>query len=230
MSVATNLTEQLSRMASRAWTCLRDRRGAFALEFALVAPIFFVLLFVVFEVSYDEFMQEVLDSTVQSAARQVQIGNTQTATNSTFVASYMCPYDSGLMNCNNLFVRIQEVSFGNGSCPLATADFYDATPLSLPISNGVVQLANFYNGAGAAGTGGPMNLSPCATTGSSSGFCNAGPQQLILMTGVYVAPSFLGGLVLRNMSYGGNYVRALYSTAAFVTESFSSTSPSNRCS
>lgn len=204
------------------------RRGAFALEFALVAPVFLVLLFVVFEVSYDEFMQEVLDNALQSSARQVQIGNTQTATSGTFVQNYFCPYDDGLINCNSLYVRIQSVSFGSGSC--SNLDFYDATvPGGAPSSGSVLQLGAFYNGAGNEGNGANSNMSPCATPNSSSGYCNAGSQEFILMTAIYVAPSFLGGLLPYHFTYGGSYVRPIYSSAAFQTEPFASTSPLNPC-
>jgi hypothetical protein len=210
------------------------RRGAFALEFALVAPVFMVMLFVVFEVSYDEFLQEVLDNALQSAARQVQIGNTQSASTSTFVTSYFCSYGGGLLNCNNLYVRIQSISFSAGSCSnlsssSATGDFYDATVSGPPVSSGVLELGDFYSGAGTVGSGSDVNLSPCESSSSSAGYCNAGPQELILMTGVYVAPSFLDGLVLNHITYGGKYVRALYSTAVFETEPFSSDSPSSAC-
>ncbi len=193
----------------------------------MIAPIFLILLFVVFEVSYDEFMQEVLDSTVQSAARQVQIGKSQNASNSTFVTGYMCPYDTGLLNCNNLFVRIQQVTFNTAAC--SNKDFYDATPAGAPVSGGVLQLGGFFSGAGVAGNGATLTPSPCATTTSSSGYCNAGPQEFILMSAVYVAPSFLDGLVLNHITYGGQYVRALYSTAAFETEPYSNSSPTNAC-
>jgi hypothetical protein len=208
--------------------------GAFALEFALVAPVFMVMLFVVFEISYDEFMQEVLDNALQSAARQVQIGDTQSASTSTFVTDYFCPYGSGLLNCKNLFVRIQSISFSAGSCSnlsssSATGDFYDATVSGAPVSSGVLELGDFYSGAGTVGSGSDDNLSSCASSSSSAGYCNAGPQELILMTGIYVAPSFLDGLVLNHITYGGNYVRALYSTASFETEPFSNDSPSSAC-
>jgi Flp pilus assembly protein TadG len=221
------------------------RRGAFALEFALVAPFFLVMLFVVFEVSYDEFMQEVLDNALQSAARQVQIGNTQAATSSTFVQNYFCPYGNGLLNCNSLYLRIQSVSFNAGSCSRlattnATGDYYDATMdknganiSTAPSSNGVLQLADYYSGAGTAGTsstGSAVGLSSCATSNSSSGYCNAGPQELMLMSAVYVAPSFLDGLLLNHFTYGGKFIRPIFSTAAFETESFAaSTSLTSEC-
>lgn len=199
----------------------------------MIAPIFLILLFVVFEVSYDEFMQEALDSTLQSAARQVQVGNTQTASNSTFVNSYFCPYGNGLLNCNNLFVQIQQISFSSNTCPNTSAipsDFYDATANSrLPVSGGQLQLSAYFSGGGTAGTGSQAGLSPCASTSPNSGYCNAGPQEFILMSAVYVAPSFLGALLPNHITYNGKYVRPLYSSTAFETEPFSSTSPSNAC-
>lgn len=211
----------------------RDRRGAFALEFAMVAPIFFLLLFVVFEVSYDLFMQEVLDNALQSAARTVQIGKTQSATSSNFVSTYFCPNDSGLLNCNNLFVRIQEVTFTKGSCTNLSSttigDYYDATNGQTPISGGVLQLGDYYSGAGTVGTGSNVGLSPCGSANSSSGFCDAGASEMILMTAVYVAPSFLDGMVLNKVQYNGQYVRAQTATAAFVTEPFALLSPPNPC-
>lgn len=249
MSVVSNVTKRLHRLAGRARvalrSCLTERRGAFALEFAMVAPVFFLLLFVVFEVAYDEFMQEVLDNTLQSAARQVQIGNTQSSTAATFVQNYMCPYDNGLFNCNNLFVRVQEIEIGptaagsGSTCTASTDDFYDATTAtdnsnaptnSLPVdSTGTLQLGAFYSGAGTQGVSSDLNLSPCATTTSASGYCNVGGQQFIMMTAVYVAPSFLDGLVLRHVTYGGHYVRALVSSAAFETEPFSSAGSTPAC-
>lgn len=209
------------------------RRAAFAVEFAMVAPIFLLLLFIVFEVSYDLFMQEVLDNTLQFTARQVQIGNTQAASNATFVSQFFCPNDGGLLNCNNLFVRVQQVTFTQGSCTnlatTATGDFYDATNGQTPVSGGVLQLGGYYNGAGVTGTGSTIGLSPCATANSSSGFCNAGPQEMILMTAVYVAPSFLNGMVLNRIQYNGHFVRAQQSTAAIVTEAFSNKVAVNPC-
>ena len=49
------------------------------------------------------------------------------------------------------------------------------------------------------------------------------------MTAVYLSPSFLDGLVLNHVTYGGRFVRPQYSTAAFETEAFANTSPSTPC-
>jgi hypothetical protein len=212
---------------------IKDRRASFMLEFAMVAPVFFLLLFVVFEVSYDLFMQEVLDNALQSTARLVQIGMTQSATSSNFVSTYFCPNANGLLDCQNLFIRIQQVTFTPGSCTnlnnAAIGDYYDATDGHTPISGGVLQLGDYYNGAGVAGTGSNVGLSPCGSSNSSNGFCDAGSSEMMLMTAVYVAPSFLDGLVLNTVKYNGQYVRAQTSTAAFITEPFALLSPPKPC-
>jgi hypothetical protein len=233
MRFVTGLTKLLGVIADRARTCVADRRSSFALEFAMIAPIFLLLLFVVFEVSYDEFMQEVLDNAVSSAARQVQVGNAISAKSSNFVAKYLCPYDGGMLNCNNLFVRIEQVTFTQGSCSNVgvnvIGDFYDATQGGLPVSNGVVQLGGYFNGGGSEGTGSKINQSPCGTTSSNSGYCNAGAQQYILMSAVYLAPSFLGGLILNHTLYNNKIVHAQFATAAFETETFTSTPANPQC-
>ena len=210
-----------------------SRRAVFAIEFAIVAPVFLLLLFVVFEVSYDLFMQEVLNNTLQYTAREIQIGNTQGGASATFVRQNFCPADGGLLNCNSVYLRIQALDFAPGSCSnlsnSSTGDVYDATSGQLPVTNGVLQLGDFYSGAGDPGSGAPVGLSPCATPNSSSGFCNAGPSQMVLLTAVYVAPSFLDGLVLNRLEYNDQYIRGQLATAAFVTEPFASTSPVNPC-
>ncbi len=128
---------------------------------------------------------------------------------------------------------MQQVTFTPGSCTnlgtSITGDIYDATNGQIPVSGGILQLGDYYNGTGVSGVGSTVSLSPCATTNSSSGFCNAGPQEMILMTAIYVAPSFLNGLVLNHITYGGKYVRAQQSTVAVVTEPFTNKVTTNPC-
>jgi hypothetical protein len=221
-------SDRLSQPKAGLWSRLRrglGRRGVLALEFALVAPFFFLLLFAVFEISYDLFMQSVLDNTLQYAARQVQIGNAQGSTGPTFVAQYVCPYDGGLLNCNNLFVRVEQVNFGTAAC----TDFYDATTGQLPIVNGQLNLGYYYSGAGALGQGSAVGNTNCDIGTSASGFVNAGPSECIIMSAIYVAPSFLNGLILNRIKYNGKYVRAQLATAAFITEPFTATAGSPTC-
>ncbi len=207
------------------WRRRLGRKASFAVEFAIVGPIFFLLLFTVFEISFDLFNQEVLDSALQYTARQVQVGNTQGASATSFVSTYFCPNDGGLLNCNSVYVRIEHVNFGTASC----ADFYDATSGHLPETGNTLELGYYYSGAGAVGLGTKVGNSTCDNADSSTGFVNAPSQSCILMSAVYVAPSFLTGLVLNRINYNGHSVRAAFSTAAFVTEPFGTSTTAASC-
>lgn len=197
---------------------LKDRRSAFALEFAMVAPVFFALLLMVFEISYDLFLQEVLSNSLQIVARDIQVGKTEDSDSaSSFMSTYFCPAStSGLLNCNSLFLRVEEMNFSTGTC--ANLDFYDATTGTPPVSGRNLQLGGFWSVQG-VGSGASLNTSPCATTSSSSGYCNPSSQSPILLSAVYVAPSFLAGL-LSPVLYNGSFVRPIFATAALATEAF----------
>ncbi|MCA1451911.1 pilus assembly protein [Bradyrhizobium sp. BRP22] len=55
----------------------RDRRGVTAVEFALVAPIFFVLLFAIIETAMVFFTSQILETIAQDSARLVLTGQAQ---------------------------------------------------------------------------------------------------------------------------------------------------------
>jgi Flp pilus assembly protein TadG len=220
----------------------RDTRANVMFEFAIVGPIFFVLLFTVFEVSYDLYLNEVLDTAVQATARQIQLGEamyqpgstTAPNTEQTLVNDYLCPNALGFLNCNNLYLRVERIDTSSTSTCAAgqsynsttqqytgVADLYDATGGQEPIVNGALELGLY------GGTGGNAGPTFCETASSASGFCVAGPSagepELIVLSAVYVAPSFLGRLTSKTETYNGNVVRATFSSAAFITEGFSST-------
>lgn len=70
-------------MSRRRWMIrrlVRDTRGAAALEFALVAPIFFALLFSIFEAGYYFFVTSAVDQATARAARLIRTGQVQSAT------------------------------------------------------------------------------------------------------------------------------------------------------
>ena len=58
----------------------RNRRGSAAVEFALVAPIFFGLLFAIMEVALMFFASQVLEKVTQDAARMIMTGQAQNLT------------------------------------------------------------------------------------------------------------------------------------------------------
>ena len=89
----------MSRVASTAsirpvWRRFRhNRRGSAAVEFALVAPVFFALLFAILETGIIFFADQTLESITQAAARTILTGQTQSAsyTQQQFHDDVVCP-------------------------------------------------------------------------------------------------------------------------------------------
>jgi Flp pilus assembly protein TadG len=177
----------------------------------VASPLLVFLLFQI-ELSYDFFAQEVLDMALHQALREIATGNAQNAAGATaFMNSYFCPATHGLLNCNNLWFSIQKLPSPLG----ANQDYYTYTTGSIPTSAGnKLNLANFSNNSGSGITN----------------FCNSGPAEMLLVSAVYVGPSFVGGLLPNTLTYT-NYldnstVTAAFSTAAIVTEAYLATAAS----
>ncbi len=177
------------------------------LEFALLAIPFFAFLLLIFEVSYDLYCQEELDTALHAAVRQIQTGNAQNVSNGgSFVSGYLCPDSGGLLlACNSrVYVKVQKVAFS------PTQDFYDVTTGVVPLSGGTLDLVG----------GGYLN------TDGTSTFCNSGPGQFLLVSALYVGPSFVGTLLRNTFSVGypgGGSVHVTLSTTGLVTESYAPT-------
>ncbi len=222
----------------------RARSGAVIVEFAIVGPIFFVILFMAFDTAYGAFLQGVLDTAVQSTAREIQVGQTApVAANGSIPASgastgaglqsqYVCPNALGLLNCNNLYVRVESIDQSAATqCPggYGAKDLYDATNGALPGSGYTLGLSLYTNGTGyGTGAGGPQTCEASNELGSttSPGFCVAGGSSasspvLIILSAVYISPSFLGGLFPNTLTYNGKAVVARFSSASFITEGYS---------
>ncbi|PQA86715.1 TadE/TadG family type IV pilus assembly protein [Hyphococcus luteus] len=54
-----------------------DRRGSTAVEFAIIAPIFLMMMFSTFEVGWFYFANSAVDASVSDAARQIKTGQVQ---------------------------------------------------------------------------------------------------------------------------------------------------------
>jgi Flp pilus assembly protein TadG len=98
----------------------RNRRGSAAVEFALVAPAFFALLFAILETGIMFFAGQVLETVAQDAARAVMTGQAQTAglSQTTFKSNDVCQTGSVasvLFDCaNGIYVDVQSYpSFSN---------------------------------------------------------------------------------------------------------------------
>lgn len=100
-----------------------NRRGSAAVEFALVAPIFFALLFAIIETALVFFSGQVLEAITQNSARVVLTGQAQSGsvtvcavggvatpcTQATF-KSYVCSQIPALFDCNSLYVEVTSFS------------------------------------------------------------------------------------------------------------------------
>jgi len=86
----------------------RNRRGSAAVEFALVAPIFFALLFAIIEVALMFFASQVLETITQNSARFILTGQAQGAayTQAQF-KTYVCNQIPALFTCNNVYVDVE---------------------------------------------------------------------------------------------------------------------------
>lgn len=103
----------------------RSRRGSAALEFALVAPVFFALLFAIIETAIVFFAGQVLETVTQNSARVVLTGQAQNGqlpacpppspggppcTPTDQFKSYVCSQIPALFDCNKLYVDVESYS------------------------------------------------------------------------------------------------------------------------
>jgi Flp pilus assembly protein TadG len=86
----------------------RSRRGSAAVEFALVAPVFFALLFAIIETAIVFFAGQVLETITQNSARMIMTGQAQTAAYSQAqFKTYVCSQIPALFSCNNVYVDVE---------------------------------------------------------------------------------------------------------------------------
>lgn len=171
------------------------RRGSAALEFAVLLLPFTILLLFSIELAYDLFTQEVMESSLYYAARQIQIGNTQNALNGNdFITKYMAPVMTNMLSAKNVYIRVQRIT------PKTGQDYYDFTSANLPVVNGSLDLSSFGSG----------------------NFCNAGATQWLLISAIYIGPTFIGGLLpnIMSVNYNGSLVHITLSTIGVVSENF----------
>jgi len=173
----------------------RSRAGSAAVEFALVAPVFFALLFAIIEVAIMFFASQVLETITQDSARALMTGQAQTGAVSACavggVASpctqasfqqYACSQIPALFSCANLYVDVESYpSFSN-------------VAINSQIVNG-----NF--------TSGNMQYSP------------GGPGDTVVVRMFYQWPLFVTGLGFNISNLSGNK-RLLVATSAFQNEPY----------
>ena len=103
-----------------------NRRGSAAVEFALVAPIFFALLFAIIETALMFFAGQVLETITQNSARAILTGQAQaqggsvaacqtvanvvSACDQTTFKAYVCTQIPALFDCSKLYVDVVSTS------------------------------------------------------------------------------------------------------------------------
>lgn len=128
----------------------RNRRGSAAVEFAVIAPVFFGLLFAIIETAIIFFAGQVLETITQSSARYVMTGQAQ---NSNFQASdfktYLCnQIPAAMFTCANISVDVQSsTAFSNFNLTLpidAGGNFINNMQYSPGIQGSVVRVVVYY--------------------------------------------------------------------------------------
>ncbi|MDA9400225.1 TadE/TadG family type IV pilus assembly protein [Bradyrhizobium sp. CCBAU 45389] len=172
-----------------------NRRGSAAVEFALVAPIFFALLFAIIETALMFFASQVLETITQNSARVVLTGQAQSGsvtacavsgvgtpcTQATF-KTYVCSQIPALFDCSKLYVDVTSFS-----------------------SFSAVTLSSHIDGAGSFDTS--MSYSP-----GSAG-------DIVVVRLFYQWPLFVTGLGYNIANLTGSK-RLLVATAAFKNEPY----------
>jgi Flp pilus assembly protein TadG len=102
----------------------RNRGGSAAVEFAIVAPIFFALLFAIIETGMVFFAGQVLETANQDAGRLLYTNQcTQTATAALFKQE-VCNRVPALMDCAGIYVDVKTYPAGN---PVTISDPIDSS-------------------------------------------------------------------------------------------------------
>ena len=173
---------------------LRDTRGTAAIEFAMIAPVFFLLMFASFETGMTYFANMTLENGVMEAARLVRTGQAQqSGMSASEFRTYLCDRVDMLLSCDadKLFIDVQAFSSFGGA---GYQDEFD--------DNGDLNgnLNNF-------------------NTGQSS--ASAGAQDIVLVRAFYKWPLFSPGFAkyYSNMPNDENY-RLVSSSFAFRNEPY----------
>ena len=168
------------------------RKGATAIEFALVAAPFLALLVAMFETALVFFAGRVLDEVTEEASRYILTGQAQKSnmTQSQFL-TYVCTGSntatlvSALFNCNNLMVNVQ----------------------------------NYTNFASASTSSPTLSFNANGTVSNTWNYSPGAQGSIVVVQVMYQWPIVLGPLGF-NLSNLANGNRLLVSTAVFKNEPY----------
>jgi len=172
-----------------------DRRGAAAVEFALVSSMLICTILFIMMVGLILYMNQALDYATSKAARQVMTGSVQkNGTNqSDFRTQLLCPYLPTAMSCNNVIVNVQTLA--EAAQPGGYYSFVRSDQRGLTIP----------------------------TLANSGAQYNTGVQQSYVYIQVIYPITFLPGFLanmLGGATYNGSPAYLAISTAAFRNEQY----------
>jgi Flp pilus assembly protein TadG len=131
----------------------RNHQGSAALEFALVAPVFFALLFAIIETAIMFFASQLLETYTQEAARLILTGQAQNSNyndQADFLSNFQKNVCSNtLFNCKNISIDVKNYSsFGSITITsqINASDNFDSSTLSYCPGNAgsIVVVRLFY--------------------------------------------------------------------------------------
>jgi Flp pilus assembly protein TadG len=180
----------------------RNGEGSAAIEFMLIAPLFFALLFAIIETAIMFFASQVLESITQDAARMVMTGQAQNGqvpqcggapcTQATFKKYVCAQIPAAMFNCNLIYVDVE--NYAN----------YQSITLPTPIDKS----GNFVNNTAYS----PGASSACSNNTSCT-------NSIVVVRLYYAWQLFVTGLGYNISNMNGNQ-RLLMATAVFRNEPF----------
>ncbi|WP_158809144.1 TadE/TadG family type IV pilus assembly protein [Beijerinckia sp. L45] len=186
----------------------RDRSGATAVEFGLIALPFLATIVFLISIGYMVYVKQGLDFATQKAARQIRIGAVQQAqlTQTQFVTQLICPALPMTVNCNNLIVNVSNVPYTAGN------------------ANNYQSYMTFVNAQ-------QTNLIIPALTNTGATYCpgqgGKTPSYVYLQV-LYPVPRFMSLFASSATTvYNGQKVFLVMATATFLNEPF--VAPTSAC-
>lgn len=183
---------------------VHDDRGLAAIEMAMIAAPFFLLIAAILEYSFGNYAQSHLDAVVQQAAREIMTGAVQNQTvngkpldATQFRTKVMCPKLPAIMNCEDLYVDVQafEPPAGGGA------------PATTPYENYLTATKD--------------GVKPPALDNAQNAYCVGGARKFVVLRVAYPAPILTTSAVFPNAAtYKGRKARILTTTATFKNEPF----------
>ena len=129
---ATGAPRRLARLLGR---FRKDQKGIYAVEFGIVAVPFFALLFAIIETAFAFWAGQILDATMQGAARLVLTGQAQNNAAITDLATFkntaVCPNLPAFIPCADVAIDVR------------SASKFSLAPSLTPDSNGVYDTSGF---------------------------------------------------------------------------------------